>query len=192
MALCGLAGAGVWLPAAPVDEDRTMDAVLFQTALKRRMRMPVYDHDFACPCGGGRIDRFGDHALVCSCKATGLYATMRSAISHTLRRSVPECGRSARKRACSLVDQVEASQRRPADVWLPRGQRSKGDAGEARLSPGPAISVETFGSSSCFWICAWLWQAPLQDSSDLPSAVWYGDDNYIALKAQVPATALLS
>ena len=67
VALSRLAGAGVWLTAPPVDDDREIDAALFQVAVKRRLRMPLFSEDRFCPCCGQVLDRFGDHALVCAC-----------------------------------------------------------------------------------------------------------------------------
>ena len=67
IALCSLPGAGVWLTAPPTEDDREIDAPLFQVALRRRLRMPVFDRDTFCPCCGMVLDRWGDHALVCQC-----------------------------------------------------------------------------------------------------------------------------
>ena len=65
MSLCRVPGAGAWLTAPPAEDGREVDAPLFKVALKRRLRAPVYDEDGFCPCCGGVLDRWGDHALVC-------------------------------------------------------------------------------------------------------------------------------
>ena len=49
MALCSLPSAGAWLTATPADDAREMDAPLFQVALKRKLRVPVYEVDSFCP-----------------------------------------------------------------------------------------------------------------------------------------------
>ena len=134
IALTSLPGAGVWLVAPPVDEDRKMDAILFRTALKRRIRMPIFEHDFACPCCGGCMDRFGDHALVCACK--GDRTVRHNAIRNIAYGEAAVAGLRPEREKSGLLPgrpcedglPAESSLRRPADVWLPRGQRHKGEA----------------------------------------------------------------
>jgi hypothetical protein len=67
VSLCSLPSAGVWLTSPPA-EDRELDAPLFQVALKRRLRVPIFPTEACCPCCGTCMDRFGDHALICACK----------------------------------------------------------------------------------------------------------------------------
>ena len=67
MALTALPGAGAFLTAPPVDDGREIDAPLFQVVLKRRLRAPVFEAEFPCPMCGEIMDRWGDHALTCSC-----------------------------------------------------------------------------------------------------------------------------
>ena len=62
VSLTSLPGAGAWLTAPPAPDGRTMDAPLFQVALKRRLRAPVYDSLAFCPACGESLDVFGDHA----------------------------------------------------------------------------------------------------------------------------------
>ena len=62
-----LTGAGAWLTAPPTEDGREMAAELFRIAVKRRLRVPVFDEDAFCPCGGDPLDRWGDHAIMCPC-----------------------------------------------------------------------------------------------------------------------------
>ena len=65
--LCSVPGAGAWLTAPPATDGRALDAPVFRVALQRRLRVPVFERDGACPCCDDPLDRRGDHCLVCSC-----------------------------------------------------------------------------------------------------------------------------
>ena len=67
VSLTGLPGSGAFLTAPPVGDGREIDAPLFKVALKRRLRVPVYEEEFCCPLCGETMDVWGDHASVCSC-----------------------------------------------------------------------------------------------------------------------------
>ena len=60
-------GSGAWLTAEP-GEGKHMEPELFRLAVARRLRQPICEKDTLCPFCGEIMDRFGDHALVCSCK----------------------------------------------------------------------------------------------------------------------------
>jgi len=65
--LIGASGAGLWLNATPSKAAQlNNDPALFVAMLRRWLRMPFTDQDVECPCCGGVLDSFGDHALVCS------------------------------------------------------------------------------------------------------------------------------
>ena len=111
-----------------------MAAPLFKVVVKRRLRAPVYDGDSACPCCGGVLDHFGDHALSCEC---GGDRTIRhNALRNVCHEEALEAGlRSERVKAGLLpkrpsTDELPqcAGNRRPPDVWLPRGQRGSQEA----------------------------------------------------------------
>ena len=129
LALIGLPGAGVWLTAPPVADDREIDTPLFQVALRRRLRMPVFDGDAFCPSCGLVLDRWGDHALCCQC---GGHRTVR----HNALRNIcceeaafgglrPEREKAGLLPERPVRDNIPGvtlrSGRRPADMWLPRG-----------------------------------------------------------------------
>jgi hypothetical protein len=137
LALCAMPGAGAWLTAFPVEDGREIDAPLFRVALKRRLRAPVFDRDGFCPCCGGVMDRWGDHAIACAC---GGDRTIRQnairdvcfdeAIGGGLRPEREKGGLiPPRPEADDLPIPTSASGgRRPADVWLPRGSKGRGEA----------------------------------------------------------------
>ena len=142
VALCGLPGAGAWLTAPPVQDDREIDSPLFQVAVKRRLRVPVFGEEDACPRCGDVLDVWGDHCMVCSC---GGNRTIRH---NVVRNICYEEARDAslrpeREKANLLPDRpVEdglpsrAGSRRPADVWIPRGEGGRGEALDFAISSG--------------------------------------------------------
>ena len=81
-------GSGAWLTATPASPDTHIPSPLFRTALRRRLRMPIWDNDTACGLCGEVLDRWGDHAICCSWwrgggwggGATGSFVTTRSAM----------------------------------------------------------------------------------------------------------------
>ena len=131
--LSSLPGAGVWLTAPPIDA-REMDSPLFKTALKRRLRVPVFAADGFCPCCGNCLDRFGDHALVCPCK--GDRTVRHNSIRNALHEDAVHAGlRPEKEKQGLLPNRPEedglrgvTGDRRPADVWLPRGANGRGQA----------------------------------------------------------------
>ena len=80
------------------------------------------------------MDRYGDHALVCPCK--GDRTVRHNAVRNVAYNEAVESGmRPEREKAGLLPGRphedglpVESSLRRPADIWIPRGQHSKGEA----------------------------------------------------------------
>merc|ERR1712194_461308 len=57
--------ASRWLTACPRDEERSVEAYLFRYILQRRIRCPVQDAHRDCPLCNHKMDKWGDHALVC-------------------------------------------------------------------------------------------------------------------------------
>ena len=132
--LCSLPGAGAWLTSPIVPDGREMDAPLFQVALKRRLRMKVFDEDNFCPACGDCLDTFGDHALVCPCK--GDRTLRHNRVRDEVFKGAVEAAMRPEKEKAGLLpgrpdeDGVagQAGDRRPADVWLPRGPSGRGEA----------------------------------------------------------------
>jgi hypothetical protein len=144
IALTSLPGAGAWLTAPPVEDGREIDSELFKVALKRRLRMPVFEQDSHCPLCGQVLDTWGDHALVCQC---GGDRTIRhNAMRNAFFEEASEAGTRPEREKAGLLparpatDEVPASgdlsARRPADVWLPRGASGKGEALDFAVTSG--------------------------------------------------------
>jgi hypothetical protein len=150
MSLCRVPGAGAWLTAPPAEDGREVDAPLFKVALKRRLRAPVYDEDGFCPCCGGVLDRWGDHALVCPC---GGDRTIRhNSLRDIVFEEALEGGvRPEREKAGLLpqrptadglpVSPLSGNGRRPADVWLPRGPNGGGEALDFAVTSGMRADI---------------------------------------------------
>ena len=67
LSLNRLPGAGAWLFALPDSLESHIPSPLFKVSLQRRLRMPVSTQDTNCSLCGQIMDKWGDHALVCSC-----------------------------------------------------------------------------------------------------------------------------
>ena len=104
---------------------------MFQVALKRRLRVPVFAADGFCPCCGQLSDKWGDHALVCAC--AGDRTIRHNAIRDVVFEEAAGGGlRPEREKAGLLPERpvtaglradsaTNTGGRRPADVWLHRG-----------------------------------------------------------------------
>lgn len=134
VSLISLPGAGAWLTAPPVDDGRRMDAPLFRIAVQRRVRMPIFAGDGFCPCCGDCLDKFGDHALVCPCK--GDRTVRHNGLRNAFHQEAACGGMQPVKEKAGLLPQrpgedgitTQGGNRRPADVWLPRGLGGRGRA----------------------------------------------------------------
>ena len=60
-------GAGAWLFAVPDSLDSHITSPLFKVSLRRRLCMSIWSQDTNCTLCGQVMDKWGDHALVCSC-----------------------------------------------------------------------------------------------------------------------------
>jgi hypothetical protein len=128
----------------PVEDGREIDAPLFRVALKHRLRTPVFDRDGFCPCCGVVMDIWGDHAITCAC---GGDRTIRhNAIRDICFDEATSGGLRPEREKAGLfpprpdADDLPASasapgQRRPADVWLPRGSRERGEPFDFAVTP---------------------------------------------------------
>eukprot|EP00660_Eupelagonema_oceanica_P019257 gene19257-biopygen13015 len=128
-------GAGAWLHAMPSPAiGAAIDPQQFTVALARRLRLPLYAAPFPCPLCDGVMDRFADHALVCSCGGdrTTRHNLLRNAAFRIARGAGlrPELEKPGLLRPRPCIGAVEedgckgegsrgAAGRRPADVYLP-------------------------------------------------------------------------
>ena len=144
LALQAVPGAGAWLTAPPVDDGRELDPPLFQIALKRRLRVPVYEVDDFCPRCGSVKDKWGDHALTCSCNGERniRHNSVRDilyeeALEASLRPEREKAGLlPARPTSDGAPERPLLNGRRPADVWLPRGASGRPEALDFAVSSG--------------------------------------------------------
>ena len=143
LSLVGLPTAGVWLQAPPVVEDgRAIEPSLFRVALRRRLRIPVQTGDSFCPLCGDTMDSFGDHALACQCN--GDRTVRHNCLRNIGCEDARVAGLQAERERPGLLpsrpaeDGIRASpgDRRPADVWLPRGPQNRPTALDFAVTSG--------------------------------------------------------
>ena len=129
-------GAGHWLQAPPSEAlGLNLPPPLYQIALKRRLRMQLFEQPEFCPRCSEVMDLYGDHALVCRCG--GDIAKRHNAIRNCIffrcaagglnpERERPGLlpARPEEERQVPAENRNEAtadsSLRRPADVYIPR------------------------------------------------------------------------
>ena len=157
---------------------------LFRTALRRRLRMPIWDSDTACGLCGEVLDRWGDHAICCSgggdrvlrhnavrnivCSAVSEFTSVSPELEKPgllLPPKPPDPGGSC---PGSTPDQppLSSAGRRPADVWVPVESR-------ASLRPGtfrsPPSSVPPFSPPlSRLWLTFFTKLSPARTPSRTP------------------------
>ena len=106
-----------------------------QVAIQRRIRVQLFEREDFCPACGQIMDVWGDHALVCSCRGD------RTKRHNALRNSCFSAAQAAGFPGAELErpgllqprpedegppggeaggEDLDASGRRPADIWLPR------------------------------------------------------------------------
>ena len=129
-------GCGQWLHALPNPNLRhQVAAPHFRIMVQRRLRAPIFHEEFLCPFCDETIDRYGDHALTCSCGGdrTKRHNLIRNKVfffasSSSLNPELekpgllqprPLIGASPEDGDCRHLD----ARRRPADVFLPRWRR---------------------------------------------------------------------
>ena len=142
VSLCSVPGAGAWLTAPPTPDGRDIDAPLFRVALKRRLRMQLFDGRGCCPCCGDAMDQWGDHALVCSCN--GDRTVRHNSIRDIVHEEAADASLRPEREKAGLLPgrpaedgvQLTSGARRPADVWLPRGTHGDAEALDFAVTSG--------------------------------------------------------
>ena len=132
-------GSGAWLTATSASSVTHIPSPLFRTALRCRLRMPIWDHDSACSLCGEVLDRWGDHAICCSgggdrvlrhnavrnvvCSAVAEFTSVTPELEKPGLLLPPEPPDPGDPGPGLSPDQLPhaPSGRRPADVWVPRG-----------------------------------------------------------------------
>ena len=88
------------------------------------------------------MDKFGDHALVCPCR--GDRTARHSQLQNAIYAEAAAAGMQPVREKPGLLPQrpseddwgTERSMRRPADIWLPQGQRGRGEAPDIAVTSG--------------------------------------------------------
>ena len=171
LSLNRLPGAGAWLFALPDSAESHIPPPLFRVSILRRLRMPLWDQDTNCSLCGQVMDKWGDHALVCSCggdrvvRHNMIRDVVHSAANHQARlgailekpglllpRDPLDCDRPPDP---DPPDPSSSSSRRPADVWVPRGPSGNPEAWDFSVTsafrlgpsaPDPAAFSSVFSS----------------------------------------------
>lgn len=136
LSLVSAPGACAWLQARPCAAVGTdFPHSLMQVALQRRLRVQLAEGETFCPACGDVFDAFGDHALVCPCHGdrtkrhdalrnqTFFHAQAAGFSSAELERPgllQPRAPGEGPPDTDADGDDLDASGRRPADVFIPR------------------------------------------------------------------------
>ena len=124
LALAAVPGAGTWLTAPAVQDERQIDEPLYRISVQRRLRVPIFHGNEVCTFCGAAMDRFGDHALTCLCG--GDRVVRHNAIRDQLYAELRTGGARVEREKAGLLPgrpsedglPSPAQARRPADVWL--------------------------------------------------------------------------
>ena len=153
-ALCCLPGAAAWLTTCPAKDGRSIDGPLFVVALRRRLRIHIFDSETACPCCGDILDVWGDHCLTCSC--AGNRVVRHNSVRDVVYEDSRDAGLQAEREKAGLLppraseEGLPPSQnaRRPADVWQPRGVSGGAEAWDFSIGSG-LTNQHLFRSARC-------------------------------------------
>ena len=170
LSLNRLPGAGAWLFALPDSLESHIPSPLFKVSILRRLRMPIWAQDTNCSLCGQVMDKWGDHALVCSCGGDRV-------VRHNMIRDVVHSAANLKAGLGAILEKpglliprdpldcdrppdpdppdLSSSSRRPADVWVPRGPSGSPEAWDFSVTsafrlgpsaPDPAAFSSVFSS----------------------------------------------
>ena len=170
LSLNRLPGAGAWLFALPDSVESHIPSPLFKVSILRRLRMPIWAQDTNCSLCGQVMDKWGDHALVCSCGGDRV-------VRHNMIRDVVHSAANLKAGLGAILEKPglliprdpldcdrppdpdppdpSSSSRRPADVWVPRGPSGSPEAWDFSVTsafrlgpstPDPAAFSSVFSS----------------------------------------------
>ena len=170
LSLNRLPGAGAWLFALPDSLESHIPSPLFKVSILRRLRMPIWAQDTNCSLCGQVMDKWGDHALVCSCGGDRV-------VRHNMIRDVVHSAANLKAGLGAILEKpglliprdpldcdrppdpdppdLSSSSRRPADVWVPRGPSGRPEAWDFSVTsafrlgpsaPDPAAFSSVFSS----------------------------------------------
>ena len=142
-------GAGSWLNSIPSKAlGMHIDPSLYRTTILRWLRVPLFESEFHCTLCDEVVDRFGDHCLVCSVGGdrTKRHNLIRNEVYHQCCSAGlnPELERPGLLRPRPLFGSTHESgdvrdpntDRRPADVYLPRWKRGTPAALDLAVTSG--------------------------------------------------------
>ena len=157
--------AGAWLQAPPCKAAGTaFPHSLCQVAIQRRLRVPLADTEHFCPACGEVMDRFGDHALACSCRGdrTKRHNVQRN---QALFDSLASGFTGAELERPGLLqpreagegppedegdgDRLDTNGRRPADVYVPRWRNGIPAALDFAITSGMRSDLLVHSAASC-------------------------------------------
>ena len=130
------------MTAPPCKDGRAIDAPLFRVALRRRLRVPVFNQEECCPCCGEQMDIWGDHCLSCCC--AGDRVVRHNDVRNVVYNECRAAGLRTEKEKAGLLPPRAAeeglppcrSARRPADVWQPQGPSGGQEAWDFTVGSG--------------------------------------------------------
>jgi hypothetical protein len=130
--------------------------------LQRWLRMPLAEQDIECPCCDGVLDRFGDHALTCSCGGdrTRRHNLLRNMVYHAasaanlnpelekpgLLPPRPLHGPAYENGSSPAEQDSDSNARRPADVYIPRWRSGPPAAWDFAVTSG--LRVDSVADSA--------------------------------------------
>ena len=159
LALAAVPGAGAWLTAPAAGDEREIDEPLYRICVQRRLRVPIFQGDEACPFCGAPMDRFGDHAVVCSCG--GDRVVRHNSIRDQAFDEMRGGGMNVERERAGLLPcrpsqdglPSPAQARRPADIWVARGDAQQPQAIDFAVTAGlrdPTIGADEATVASLF------------------------------------------
>ena len=164
LALVQAPNASSHLQAPPCEATGTdLPHALMQVVIQRRLRVQLLDREDFCPACGQVMDVFGDHALVCSCK--GDRTKRHNALRNCSFFAAQAAGFSgAELERPGLLqprpegegppggeqggEDLDASSRRPADVYLPRWRNGVPAAWDFAVTSGMRADLLTASAAS--------------------------------------------
>ena len=142
-------GASSWLHSVPSKALRThIDGQLYTIMVQRWLRVPLFEVEFHCPYCDEMVDRYGDHCLTCACGGdrTKRHNLLRNEVFHLCNSSGlnPELEKPDLLQQRPLIGAAYESgasrdpntNRRPADVYLPRWRRGAAAALDLAVTSG--------------------------------------------------------
>lgn len=147
--LTSTSAAGSWLHIVPAKALGThVDPLLYQVMIQRWLRSPIYETEFHCPFCDEVVDRYADHCLICAFGGDRIkrHNLIRNEVYYFCNGAGlnPELERPGILQQRLLVgasyenggNRDPNSNRRPADVYLPKWRRGNPAALDFAITSG--------------------------------------------------------